>query len=308
MRIAVMGAGGTGGYFGAMVGRAGTDVTFIARGAHLEAMRERGLAIRSRLAGDFTVPVRATDDPVQVGPVDAVLFCVKAYDTGAAAALIRPLIGAGTLVLPLQNGVDTVERLAAALGQEHVIGGAAFITATIAEPGVIAQTAGQGKILLGEVAGGTSARTTRLQEALAGAGIPAEVHPDIRVAMWEKFIFICGFSGVTALTRVAIGTILASDACSTLLRGVMEEVAAVAHAAGVAVPDGSVERGLALAARFETWARGSLYHDLARGHRLELEALNGTVVRIGRDYAVPTPLNFAIYAALQPYAEGAPAA
>ncbi|HEY8284295.1 MAG TPA: 2-dehydropantoate 2-reductase [Chloroflexota bacterium] len=308
MRIAVMGAGGTGGYFGAMLAHAGADVTFIARGAHLAAMRAHGLSIKSRLAGDFTVPVRATDDPSQVGPVDLVLFCVKAYDTSEAAALLHPLIETDTVVLPLQNGVDTVERIAAAIGQAHVIGGVALITSTIEEPGVIAQTAGLGKILLGEVAGGTSSRTTRLRNTLGEAGIPAELHTDIRVAMWEKFIFICAFSGVTALTRLPIGAILASPACGTLLRGVMEEVAAVARAGGIAVPDDGVERGWALAARFEPWARGSLYHDLAAGHRLELEALNGTVVRLGRDCSTPTPWNFAIYAALQPYAEGAPTA
>ena len=308
LRIAVMGAGGTGGYFGGILARAGADVTFIARGNHLAAMRERGLTIRSRLAGEFTVPVQATDDPGQVPPVDLVLFCVKAYDTSAAAAVIRPLIGAETLVLPLQNGVDTVERLAAVVGSEHVVGGVAMITSTIEAPGVIAQTAGMGKILLGEVAGGTSVRTARLQEALGNAGIPAEIHSDIRVAMWEKFIFICGFSGITALTRLPIGAILASHASSTLLRGVMEEAAAVARATGIAVPGDGVERGMALAARFEPWAGGSLYHDLAAGHRLELEALNGTVVRLGRDCSTPTPWNFAVYAALLPYAEGVPVA
>jgi 2-dehydropantoate 2-reductase len=303
-----MGAGGTGGYFGGLLARAGEDVTFIARGAHLDALRARGLTVKSQLAGEFSMAVRATDNPGQVGPVDLLLFCVKTYDTSAAAALIVPLIGPETVVLPLQNGIDTLERIAAVVGPDHLIGGVALITSTIEGPGVIAQTAGLGKILLGEVAGGTSARTERLHETLRNADIAAAVHHDIRVAMWEKFIFICAFSGITALTRLPIGAVLASQACGDLLRGVMEEVAAVAHAMGVAIPGDGVERAFALAKSFQGWARGSLYHDLAAGHQLELDALNGTVARLGREFSVPTPLNFAVYAALEPYAAGLPGA
>lgn len=306
MRIAVMGTGGTGGYFGGLLARAGEDVTFIARGAHLAALRDRGLAVTSRLAGDFTLPVRATDDPAGVGPVDLVLFCVKGYDTGSAAELIRPLIGPKTVVLPVQNGLDNAERIAAVVGREHVIGGVALITSAVEAPGVIAQAAGSGKILLGELPEGTGARTEAIARTFQNAGIAAEQRSDIRIALWDKFIFICAFSGVTALTRLPIGTILASSECSDLLRGVMEEAAAVGHATGVALPDDSVERGFALAGGFEPWARGSLYHDLAAGRRLELETLNGTVVRLGREHGVSTPLNFVVYAALQPYAEGTP--
>lgn len=308
VRVAIMGAGGTGGYFGGLLARSGEDVTFIARGAHLAALRTNGLRVTSRLAGDFTVPVAATDDPSTVGAVDLALFCVKAYDTGTAAELSRPLVGPETVVLPLQNGIDSAERIGAVVGLDHVIGGVALITSTIEAPGVIAQTAGLGKILLGELTGGTSTRTERLLDAFQRAGIAAELHPAIRTALWEKFIFICAFSGVTALARLPIGPILASPACSALLRGIMEEVAAVARATGISVPDDGVERGFALAGGFEPWARGSLYHDLMAGRRLEMEILNGTVVRLGQDHAIPTPLNFAVYAALQPYAEGAPAA
>lgn len=307
MHIAVMGAGGTGGYFGGLLARAGHDVTFIARGAHLAALRSHGLTVRSRLAGDFTVSAQATDDPAEVGPVDLILFCVKAYDTDRAAELIRPLVGAETVVLPLQNGIDSAERIARAVGSEPVVGGVAFITSAIEEPGAVAQTGGPGKIVLGELDGSASVRTERLRRLCEQAGIAAELHPHIRTALWEKFIFICAFSGVTALTRLPIGPILASTEGSGLLRGVMEEVAAVARAWGITLPGDCVERGMALARGFEPWTRGSLYHDLAAGRRLELETLNGTVVHLGRDYAVPTPYNFVIYAALQPYAAGAPA-
>lgn len=306
MRVAVMGTGGTGGYFGGLLARAGEDVTFIARGAHLDALRSQGLTVRSRLNGDFSVPVQATDDPSRLEPVDLVLFCVKAYDIGAAAALIRPLVGPETVVLPVQNGIDAAEHLARVVGPEHVMGGVAVVTSSVAAPGVIAQTAGAGKLLLGELAGGASARAERLVRALQRAGIAAEEHAAIQVALWEKFIFICAFSGVTALTRLPIGAILASAECSVLLEGVMAEVAAVAQARGIALPDDSVARSVALAARFEPWARGSLYHDLAAGRRLELETLNGTVVRLGREQGIPTPYNFVVYAALQPYAAGAP--
>ncbi len=307
MRVAVMGTGGTGGYFGGLLARSGQDVTFIARGDHLAALRAHGLRVVSRLAGDFTVSAQSTDDPASVGPVDLLLFCVKAYDTNAAAALCRPLVGPQTVVLPLQNGVDAAERIGGVLGQDHVIGGVALVTAAIEAPGAIAQTGGPGKIVLGELAGGASARTERLVRALERAGIAVELHPAIRIALWEKFIFICAFSGVTALTRLPIGPILASPACAELFRGVMEEVAAVAHTSGIDMPKDSVERAFAMAERFEPWARGSLYHDLAAGRRLELETLNGTVTRLGRTHGVPTPLNGAVYAALQPYAEGAPA-
>ncbi len=307
MRIAVMGAGGTGGYFGGLLARAGQDVTFIARGAHLAALQAHGLTVTSRLAGDFTVPVQATDNPAAVGPVDLVLFCVKAYDTAAAAALIRPLVGPDTMVLPVQNGIDHPARLTGVVGEGHVVGGLALITAAITAPGVVAQTAGLGKIVLGELDGGTSARTTLLLQLFEQAGIAAALRPDIWIALWEKFIFICAFGGVTALTRLPIGAILASAEGNALLRGVMMEAAAVAQAEGVALPDDSVERGMALARSFEPWARGSLAHDLTGGRRLEVETLNGTVVRLGRGHAVTTAFNFVIYAALQPYAAGAPA-
>jgi 2-dehydropantoate 2-reductase len=307
MRIAVVGAGGTGGYFGGLLARAGGDVAFIARGTQLEAIRARGLTVESSLAGTFTVPVRATDDPSEVGPVDLILFCVKAYDTEAAAEGARPLFRPGTMLLSLQNGVDNEERIARAAGHSAGLGAAAYVVSAIKAPGVVAQTAGPGKIVLGELGGGKSERTDRLRDVLQNAGIVAEVHPEIRAVLWQKFLFICAFSGVTAVTRLPIGTVLADPVTRALFRGTSEEVEAVARAGGIDLPDDCVEQAMAQAAAVEPWGRGSLYGDLAGGRRLELESLNGEVVRRGGEHGIGAPLNFAIYAALRPYVDGAPA-
>ena len=304
MRIAVVGAGGTGGYFGGLLARAGQDVTFIARGAHLEALRARGLTVESKLAGTFTVFVQATDAPSEVASVDLILFCVKTYDT--AAESIRPLIRPDTMLLSLQNGIDNEERIARVLGHSSQLGAVAYVVSAIKAPGVVAQTAGPGQIILGELSGGASARTERLRDVLQRAGITTEVHPDIRVVLWQKFLFICAFSGVTAVTRLPIGTILTDPVTRALFRGVAEEVEAVARADGIELPADSGEQALATAAAVEPWGHGSLYHDLAVGRRLELESLNGEVVRRGRKHGIETPLNFAIYAALRPYVDGSP--
>lgn len=307
MRIAVIGVGGTGGYFGGLLARAGEDVTFVARGAQLEALRARGLTVESRIAGTFTVAVHATDEPKEVGPVDLILFCVKTYDTEAAAQGARPLVRPDTMLLSLQNGVDNEERIARAAGHSSGIGAAAYVVSAIKAPGVVAQTAGPGKIVLGELGGGTNERAGRLRDALQRAGIAAELHPDIRAVLWQKFLFICAFSGVTALSRLPIGTVLTDPVTRDLFRGTSEEVEAVARAGGIDLPADCVEQAMTQAAAVEPWGRGSLYGDLAGGRRLELESLNGEVVRRGREHDVSTPLNFAIYAALHPYVGGAPA-
>src|SRR3712207_587400 len=256
MRIGVVGAGGTGGYFGGLLARAGQDVTFIARGAHLEALRARGLTVESTLAGTFTVPVKATDAPGEVGPVDLILFCVKTYDTDDAAESIRPLIRPETMLLSLQNGIDNEERIARTTGFSSGLGAAAYVVSAIRAPGVVAQTAGPGRIVLGELNGGASARTEQLRDVLREAGIAAELHPDIRLILWQKFLFICAFSGVTALTRLPIGTVLADPATHTLFRGTSEEVEAVARAEGVGLPDDCVERALGTAGRGRPWGAG----------------------------------------------------
>ena len=306
MRIAVMGTGGTGGYFGGLLARAGEEVTFIARGAHLEAIRHNGLTVKSVLSGDFTLPVKATADPKDIGPVDCVLFCVKAYDNVAAADLILPLIGSETVVLSVQNGIDNERQIGEVIGPEHVVGCVSYVSSTIESPGVIAQTAGPGKIVLGEMEGGTSHRTEELQSLLQKSGITAELHSDIQVALWQKFIAICGVNGITALTRLPIGKILACEETRHLLRGTMEEVEAVARSSGASVPEGCVDQFVDFFSSQEPSLRGSMYYDLAAGRRMELDVLNGTVVRLGSEHGMPTPFNFAIYAALKPYLKGEP--
>ena len=306
MRIAVMGTGGTGGYFGGLLARAEEEVTFIARGAHLDAIQKDGLAIKSVLAGDFTVPSTATDNPDDIGPVDCVLFCVKAYDNSEAADQIRPLIGPETMVLSVQNGIDNEEQLGNAIGAEHVVGCVSLVSSTIESPGVIAQTGGPGKIILGEMQGGSSARTEALTSILQNSGITAELHQDIQVALWQKFIGICGVNGVTALTRLPMGEIVACKETHNLMRGTMEEVEAVARASGVNLPEGCVDQSMDFFSSVEPTVRGSMYYDLAGGRRLELDVLNGTVVRLGSENGIPTPINFAIYAALKPYLNGEP--
>ena len=304
MRIAIMGTGGTGGYFGGLMARAGEEVTFIARGAHLEAIRKNGLTIKSVLSGDFNISAKATDNPVEIGPVDFVLFCVKAYDNPVAADLIRPLIGPQTTVLSVQNGIDNEQQIGKVIGSEHVAGCIAYVSSTIESPGVIAQTAGPGKIIFGEMAGGTSHRTEVIKETLQQAGITAELHPDIQIALWQKFMAICGVNGVTALTRLPMGEIMACEETRSLLKGTMEEVEAVARASGANLLEGCVQQAIDFFGSLEASMRGSMYYDLAAGRRLELEILNGTVVSLGDEHEIPTPNNFAIYAALKPYQNG----
>jgi 2-dehydropantoate 2-reductase len=304
MRLVVIGAGGTGGYFGGLLARAGEEVSFLARGTQLEALRTHGLSVKSRLAGTFSLPVHATSEPQEIGPVDLVLFCVKTYDTGAASEGLHLFMGPETVVLPIQNGIDAAEQLGREVGAQHLVGGVAYVTSQIESPGVIAQTAGAGSIELGELAGGQSERTGRLQQVLRHAGIRAELPPDIRVTLWEKFLFICAFSGVTALTRLPLGQVLAYQETSELLKAVLKEGEAVSRASGITLPVDIVERSYATLQALEPEAMGSMAFDLLAGRRLEIEALNGTMVRLGKEHNLSLPFNSAIYAALKPYANG----
>jgi 2-dehydropantoate 2-reductase len=307
MKIAVMGAGGIGGYFGGLLARAGEDVTFIARGRHLEAIQKNGLQVRSA-AGDFHVRPTATPDPAAVGPVDLVLFCVKGSDTDAAGLQIRPMVGSQTVVLCLLNGVDNEEKLAARLGDGHVMAGVVHILSTISAPGVISQTAGPRSLKFGEEDGRLTPRAERILALLKGAGIQAELSTRIQVDLWEKFLFICAQGGVTALARLCIGEILGCAETARLYRDVMEEVAAVGRAKGVPLAADAVDRAMAFARGLQPGMRSSLAYDLSLGNRLEVETLAGSVVRYGREAGVPTPFNFAIYACLKPHHEKALAA
>jgi 2-dehydropantoate 2-reductase len=306
MRIAIMGSGALGGFFGGLLARAGEDVTFIARGAHLAAIRTRGLTIKSEAVGDFTISAPATDDPRTIGSVDLVLVGVKTYDLGLAAEQIRPLVGPDTLVLPLENGIQASDRLAQSLGQEPVLTGVAYVLSSLQAPGVVKHIA-QGRLLLGEPSGGPSPRVRRLAEALQGAGIACETPPDIRVPLWEKFILLSATGGAMALTRLPFGPVRESAEAGEFCRGVMDETEAVGRASGIGVPRDIAGRHWQMILGLPAAGHGSMLQDLKAGRRLELESLNGAVVRLGRELGVPTPLNFAIYAALKPYVNGPPA-
>lgn len=301
VRIAVVGAGGVGGYFGGRLALGGHDVTLIARGPHLAAVREHGLRVRS-VRGDFTAKVTATDDLANVGRCDAVLFCVKSYDTKAAASGLFPLLDADTPVISLQNGIDNEEKIAGAVGIDHVVGGAAFIFSSIAEPGVIVHTGGPAKIVFGELTGVRSGRVERLLLACQEAGIDAEIPQDIRVVLWTKFAFICATAGLTAAARLSLGEIRDCAESWKLFRQLLTEVVQTARVDGVSLSDDVVEKQLAFAVALEPGSYSSLHHDLVTGARMELEALHGTVVRRAAAHGIPAPANEVIYAVLRPWA------
>lgn len=295
-----MGTGGIGGYFGGRLARAGEATTFIARGEHLRAIQARGLTVKS-IHGDFAVRAPATDDPATVGPVDLVLFCVKSYDTESAAQAIHPLLGPETSVLTLQNGVDNEERLGRLLGAERILGGAAFIQSVIEAPGVIAHTA-VGRIVFGELDGSETPRARRVLERFAAAGIPAELSPSIRKVLWEKYLFIVALAGMTALGRRPAGEIRACPESRQMYRAILEELAALAKGSGVGLDADVVDRIMAETDRLPAGMHSSLHYDLTHGKRLELEALHGHAVRLGERLVIPTPMTFAVYAALRPQA------
>jgi 2-dehydropantoate 2-reductase len=301
MRVAVYGAGGVGGYFGGRLAQAGADVHFIARGAHLRALREHGLRVRS-VKGDFEIRVPVTDDPAEVGWCDFVLFCVKAFDTDAAAARLGPLVGDGTAVVSLQNGVENVEKLARAVGDEHVMGGAAFIFAQIAEPGVIAHTGGPASITFGELDGRASPRAKRLLACCEQAGFGAELSASIKTVLWAKLAFICAQAGLTAAVRLPIGEIRTAAASWAAFSRLVAEVCAVAAADGTPVPQAAQERALALAQAAEPGSFSSLHDDLVAGRRMELDALHGFVVRRAAQHGLAVPTSETVYAILQPWA------
>jgi 2-dehydropantoate 2-reductase len=301
MKIAVYGAGGVGGYYGGKLAAAGQQVHLIARGAHLAAIRAGGLRVRS-VRGDFTVTVPATDDPTEIGPCDAVLFCVKSYDTAEAARRLGPMLKDGTAVVSLQNGIDNETVIAGVVGWHHVVGGASFIFATIAEPGVIDHTGGPASLSFAEFDGSRSERMLALAAACDEAGIPADVPADIRLVLWAKYAFICAQAGMTATTRLPIGDIRNDVHSWRMFRSLVEEVVAVGRAEGVALPDGLVDAHLRATEALQPDGRSSLYHDLMTGHRMELEALHGTLTRLADQHGVPVPAATSVYAILSPWA------
>ena len=309
MRFSIFGSGAVGGYYGAKLARAGHDVTFIARGAHLAAMQERGLEIRSPVLGDFTVRARAEEDPGRVGPVDVVIVAVKAYDNASALPRIAPMIGPDTTILPLQNGVDSAAELAAQFGEAPVVGGVTYIATALAAPGVIEQTGTHRRIVFGEVFGALprlSARVSAIRDALVGADIQAEGVEDGRVPIWEKFIFLVSLAGFTGASRLPIGPIWADPVIRERFLDSCREIELLARAEGVPVAHDIVERISSYVAALPGSMRSSLLIDLSQGKRIEVEQLQGSVVRRAARAGVPAPITSTLYAMLKPWSDGAP--
>jgi len=311
MRIAVIGAGGVGGYFGARLAAVGEDVRFVARGAHLEAMRTRGLRIESQL-GDLTVkPVRASADPKElVGPepFDLVMIAVKLWSTAAAIDTAKALVGERTAVVSFQNGVGAIPALAKAFGPERVLGGVAHIATAIGAPGVIKHTGAMERLTVGEPKGGLSQRVTDFVAAAKRANINAIASDDIQRVIWDKFIFLATFSGVAALTRQAKAQIFADPDLKRLYADALAEVVAVARASGINLAPDHAEKTMAFSEGLPEAMKPSLLHDLERGNPLEVEFLSGAVARLGAEKGVATPVHRTIAAALKPFAGGTPAA
>ncbi|WP_428492399.1 ketopantoate reductase family protein [Rhodopila sp.] len=314
MRIAVIGAGGVGAAFGAALANAGAEVSFVARGAHLRAMRQAGLRIEGGRGTTVLQPVRATDDPASIGAVDVVLFCVKLWDVEAAGAAIRPLVGLETAVIPLQNGIDAADRLIPILDAQDghrpvmrgraVMGGVAQISATIAEPGVIRQTGSFMRLVFGELDGRPSARGEAFLNVCRQAGFDATHSDRILTDLWMKFILLASNAAITAATRTPLGALRDDPDIEPLFARAYAEVAAVGRAKGIAIPADAVERTVGFNRAAPPAMMASMAHDLIRGSRIELPWLSGKVVSLGRELGVPTPVHETLYAVLKPFVDG----
>lgn len=300
MKIAIMGTGGVGGYYGGLLGRIGRDVTFVARGAHLQAIREKGLQVKS-VHGDFLVsPAKATDNPSEVGPVDLVLFTTKTYHTDEAAQAIKPMVAPHTSIVSLQNGVDAIDRIGAVVGKEHLVGGATWLSAAIEAPGVIGHYSQFRRIVLGEPDGRKTERLQTIHDLFRNAGATVEVVDNILQVLWTKFVFIASVSAMGALTRGTFGEYRSVPESRAVLTEALGEVAAVARAKGVALDRDLVTRTLSFIDESAPTIKPSMQRDVEAGRLSELESMIGIVVRLGKEMGVPTPVMRIAYAALKP--------
>lgn len=304
MRILVMGAGGVGGYFGAQLAQAGHDVAFVARGAHLAALREHGLKLESDLAPLHLARVRADSDPARLGPADVVMFCTKLWDVEDGARQVAAALGPESIVIPFQNGVESHLILGRVLGADRVAGGVAQISALIKAPGVIAQTGPFARLRVGAFAAAQEARVRAFAEAGSKAGFDAEIVADIDRALWEKFVFLVALSGLTALARQPVGVVRADPELRATLVAAIEESVAVARHRHVALGADVGAATLKLVDALPPGMRASMLNDLARGNRLEAPWLAGAVVRMAREAGLAAPVNTTIYAAMKPYIDG----
>jgi 2-dehydropantoate 2-reductase len=300
MKILIMGTGGVGGYYGGLLAQQGNDVTFIARGAHLYAIRHEGLNVKSA-HGDFTVfPANATEDPAKVDPVDLILFCVKTYNTDEAAEAIRPAVGPQTVILSLQNGVDAAERIGKVVGMEQVIGGATWLSSAVEAPGVIKQISQFRRIVFGELAGGRSERIESIFKVLNQTGITVEISEDIQKVLWTKLVFITAVSSIGSLTRLPMGDFRSISETRSLLSRIMQEVESVARARGVNLDEDVVQKWLEFIDNAAPQIKPSMQLDVEAGRRTELESMIGVVGRKGRERGVSTPAADFVYASLLP--------
>ena len=304
LKVAVVGAGGTGAYYGGALAKAGHDVTFIARGSHLDAINKSGLQLNTVLLGDFHLDSPATDDMSSIGPVDLVIFAVKSWGTETAIADMAGLVGNNTLIISTQNGIDSERLLSDAFGKEHVLGCTATVSSMITSPGVVTQAGGPGSLVVGALTEGQSARVNDLATQCVAAGIAAETHENIELAIWEKFTFICALSGMTALTRKPIGEIFAQESTTQMYLQVLSGVAEVGRASGIPLPQSIAADLLATTQAREPFIIGSMGHDLIANNPIEISLLNARVVELGTKHNIKTPANFAIEAALRPHEFG----
>jgi 2-dehydropantoate 2-reductase len=307
MRIAVVGAGGVGGGFGAALAKAGADVTFIARGAHLAAMKSQGLKVQGPRGETHLVPTQATDDPASIGNVDIVLFCVKLWDVESAGAQIKPLIGPDTAVIPLQNGIDAAERLIPILGANAVMGGVAQISASIIAPGVIQQVGTFMRMIFGELDGKPRKRAEDFLALCLKAGFDATLSGQILTELWMKFILLAANASIMAAARQPIGKLRDDPDLRAIFIAAYQEAIDVGRASGVALPADALNRILEFLGHAPPAMKPSMALDLERGNRLELPWLGGKVAELGLKLGVPTPTHRTMYALLKPYIMGTPA-
>jgi 2-dehydropantoate 2-reductase len=307
MRFAILGSGAVGGYFGAKLANAGQDVTFIARGAHLDAIRSKGLAVQSAKLGDFVVRAAAESDTSRIGPVDVAIVSVKAYDNATALPMLKPLLGPETVVLTLQNGVDSVDEVAAVAGERHVLGGTTYVATALEAPGLIVQTGVHRSIIFGEVFTDTSRVTSRVRaiaDALASADIQVNAVADARVPIWDKYVYLVAFSGFTGASRLPIGEIWKYPHVEEMFYACSREIAAIAAAEGVTISPTRFETLQEYMTNLPPSTRSSLLIDLEQGKRIEVEALQGAAVRRAAKHGVPVPIVSTLYALLKPWANG----
>jgi len=298
MKIGVMGTGGIGGYFGGLLARAGIDTHFVARGKHLQAIQEEGLQVVSN-QGSFRVMIHATAEPDEIGPVDLLLFSVKSYDTLDAVRFIAPMVEDDTVILSLQNGIDNVQKISHRYGEDRVMGGTCYIEASIASPGVIAHVGKPGRIVFGEHNKQLTPRAKEILDLFQRAKIESELSDDIERVLWSKFLFICAIHGVSTLSRAPLGLALSCPETKELMIGVMREVEMLARAKGVLLAEDALGQSVELAESYNKRFKCSMLHDLEWRRPMEIEALNGMVVKLGREVGLETPLNQAIYACLK---------